>query len=67
MWIFLIWLLVVILMSTLLIRRSKWKLNNPDYLEKTAEKYVAEKRANRDRREVDFGNSPERRVGDRTK
>ena len=55
MWIFLIWLLVVILMSTLLIRRSKWKLNNPDYSERAAEKYITKKRANRDRRKVDLG------------
>ena len=66
MWTFIIiWLLVVALMSTLLIHRSRWKLNNPNYQEREADRYVAEKRASRDRRNFDKGNKPERRVGDR--
>lgn len=65
MWIILSWLLFTTLLTTALIRRSKWKLDNPDYLEIAAKKYVAKKRANRDRRKVDSGNDPERRFGKR--
>ena len=64
MWIpVILWIIVVAVMATLLVRRSKWKLNNPEYQEWKADKYVDEKRASRDRREVDSGNSPERRKG----
>ncbi|HDY86535.1 MAG TPA: hypothetical protein ENH82_00285 [bacterium] len=61
-----IWVIFTALLTTALILRSKWKLNNPDYAEIAAKKYIEKKRASRDRRKYDNGRQPDRRKRFRT-
>lgn len=63
-----VWVVFTTILTTLLIMRSKWKLNNPDWAEIAAKEHVEEKRRNRDRRKkFEVGHQPERRKTSRSK
>jgi hypothetical protein len=63
-----VWVIFTTILTIILIKQSKWKLNNPDWAEIAANEYVEEKRSKRDRRKrFEVDRQPERRKTLRTK
>jgi hypothetical protein len=63
-----VWVIITTILTVTLIRRSKWKLYNPDWAEIAANKHVEEKRLKRDRRKkFDMEIHPDRRKTYRSK
>lgn len=60
--IIIVWIIFTTILTVVLVRRSRWKLNNPDWAEIAANRYVEKKRYKRDRRKkFEVGRQPERR------
>lgn len=63
-----VWVIFTTVLTAILVLRSKWKLNNPDWAEIAADKHVEEKRISRNRRKkFQVGRQPERRKTFRSK
>ncbi len=63
-----VWVIITTILILALIKRSKWKLNNPDWAEIAANKHVEKKRRDRNRRKkIGIGRDPERRKTFRSK